>query len=151
MSHFRTVRAGIEANLGADERVFLGDVLPLLASVGVAESDPAADRLRVPVYLDDPTASDEWWRLMGEDLVAGRRADRTVFEKTVSSDPPVVLTIEEADAFLRVLNEARLALGARLGIDIESDHDTLPEPSRQVMDYLGWIQEELTVELLRGL
>lgn len=151
MSHFRTVPAGIEANLSKDERVFLGDVLPLLASIGVADSDPAADRLQVPVYLDDPESSEEWWRLMGQDLEAGRRADRTVFEKTVSTDPPVVLTVDDADAVLRVLNEARLTLGARLGIDVESDHDTLPESSRQVMDYLGWIQEELTVELLRGL
>lgn len=151
MSHFRTVRKGIEANLSEEERVFLGDVLPLLASIGIADSDPAADRLRVPVYLDDRESSEEWWRLMGQDLEAGRRADRTVFEKTVSSEPPVLLTDEEADALLRVLNEARLALGARLGIDVESDHDTLAEPSRQVMDYLGWIQEELTVELLRAL
>lgn len=151
MSHFRTVRKGIEAHLSAEERVFLGDVLPLLASVGVSDADPAADRLRVPVYLDDPESSEEWWRLMGQDLEAGRRTDRAVFEKTLSHDPPVVLTVDEADAFLRVLNEARLTLGARLGIDVESDHDALPEPSRQVMDYLGWIQEDLTVELLRGL
>ena len=151
MSHFRSVSNGIEANLSSDERLFLGDVLPLLATVGLADSDPAADRLQVPVYLDDPESSEEWWRLMGQDLEAGRRSDRTVFEKTVSTDPPVVLTVDEADAVLRVLNEARLTLGARLGIDVESDHDTLPESSRQVMDYLGWIQEELTVELLRGL
>ena len=151
MSHFRIVPEGIEANLSKDERLFLGDVLPLLASVGVADSDPAADRLQVPVYLDDPESSEEWWRLMGQDLEAGRRADRTLYEKTVSRDPPVVMTVDEADAVLRVLNEARLTLGARLGIDVESDHDTLPETSRQVMDYLGWIQEELTVELLRGL
>lgn len=151
MSHFRSVSNGIEANLSSDERLFLGDVLPLLATVGLADSDPAADRLQVPVYLDDPESSEEWWRLMGQDLEAGRRADRTVFERTISTGPPVVLTVDEADAVLRVLNEARLTLGARLGIDVESDHDTLPESSRQVMDYLGWIQEELTVELLRAL
>jgi hypothetical protein len=34
---------------------------------------------------------------------------------------------------------------------VEADHDDLPEDSRQVMDYLGWIQEELTLELMRGL
>jgi hypothetical protein len=63
----------------------------------------------------------------------------------------VTLDEEEANAMLRVLNEGRLALGARLGIDVEADHDELPEHSRQVMDYLGWIQEELTVELMRRL
>lgn len=151
MSRFRTTAEGIRVELSPEERLFLGDVLPLLAEIGAPGSDPAADRLRVPVYLDDPDANDEWWRLMGEDLEASRRADRSVFQRTVSSDEVVTLTAEDADAMLRVLNQARLALGARLGIDVEEDHDELPEDSRQVMDYLGWIQEELTVELARAL
>ena len=151
MSHFRTTRQGIRVELSAEERLFLGDVAPLLAGIGAPGSDPAADRLRVPVYLDDPEANDEWWRLMGQDLEAARQADRAVFQRVVSSDEPVTLDAEEADAMLRVLNQARLALGARFGIDVEADHDELPEDSRQVLDYLGWIQEELTVELVRAL
>jgi hypothetical protein len=151
VSHFTTVADGIRMELSPMERMFLGDVLPLLAGVGAPGVDPAADRLRVPVYLDDADANREWWRLMGEDLDAGRRADRAIYEKAVASEAPVTLDRDEADSILRVLNEARLALGARFGIDVESDHDDLPEESRQVMDYLGWIQEELTVELMGGL
>lgn len=151
MSHFRRTDDGIEASFSPEERMFLGDVLPLLAGIGAPGTDPAADRLKVPVYLDDQGANEEWWRLMGQDLEAARRADRAVFDDVVSRDGPVVLDEEEADAVLRVLNEARLALGARLGIDVEADHDELPEDKRQVMDYLGWIQEELTVELMRAL
>lgn len=151
MSHFTTTAEGIRVDLSPPERMFLGDVLPMLAGIGAPGSDPAADRLRVPVYLDDPEANKEWWRLMGEDLQSARRADRATFEKAVTSNEPVTLNDEEADAMLRVLNEARLALGARFGIDVESDHDELPEDSRQVLDYLGWIQEELTVELMRAL
>lgn len=151
MSRFRTTAAGIRVELGPEERLFLGDVLPMLAEIGAPGSDPAADRLKVPVYLDDPDANEEWWRLMGQDLDASRRADRSVFQKVVSGDEAVTLSREDADAVLRVLNQARLALGARLGIDVEEDHDDLPEDSRQVMDYLGWIQEELTVELTRAL
>lgn len=151
MTHFRSVRGGIAMELSAEERLFLGDVLPMLAGIGLPGDDPAADRLNVPVYLDDPDSNQEWWRLMGGDLDAARRADRAVFGKAVSSDLPVTLDLPEADAVLRVLNEARLALGARLGIDVESDHDELPEESRQALDYLGWIQEELTLELMRGL
>lgn len=151
MSHFRTTRDGIRVQLAPEERLFLGDVLPLLAGVGASGSDPAADRLNVPVYLDDPESNEEWWRLMGPDLDAARRADRAVLARVVAGDESMTITVEEADAVLRVLNEARLALGARFGIDVESDHDDLSEDSRQVMDYLGWIQEELTVELLRSL
>lgn len=151
MSHFRSTADGIQAEFSAEERMFLGDVLPMLAGIGSPGSDPAADRLKVPVYLDDPAANEEWWRLMGQDLDAARQSDRAIYQRVVSEEGPVTLDDEEADAVLRVLNEARLALGARLGIDVESDHDELPEDSRQVLDYLGWIQEELTVELTRAL
>ena len=58
---------------------------------------------------------------------------------------------EEADAFLRVLNEGRLALGARFGLEVEEDHDQLPEEQRDIMDYLGWLLEDLTSELSRSL
>lgn len=151
VSHFRRIGGGIEASFSPEERMFLGDVPSLLAGIGAPGTDPAADRLKIPVYLDDQEANEEWWRLMGRDLQAARRADRAVFEQVISSDEPVVLGYEDADAVIRVLNEARLALGARLGIEVEADHDELPEDSRQVMDYLGWIQEELTVELMRAL
>jgi hypothetical protein len=50
-----------------------------------------------------------------------------------------------------VLNEGRLALGARFGLDVEEDHDRLPEEQRDILDYLGWLLEELTSELSRSL
>jgi len=151
MSHFNSVTGGIRVKLSPEEKLFLGDVLPLLAGIGAPGSDPAADRLNVPVYLNDPDSNSEWWRLMGQDLEASRRSDRMVFQRALSGADPVILSDEEANSMLRVLNEARLALGARLGIDVESDHDDLSDDSRQVMDYLGWIQEELTIELMRSL
>lgn len=150
MSHFRSSKRGITTSFTKDERAFLGDVLPLLAGVGDVGVDPAATRLNVPVYLDDPGSNDEWWRLMGSDLIAARKSDRAVFGRVLREDS-VVMTGEDADAFLRVLNEARLALGARMGVEVEEDHEALPEDSRHVLDYLGWIQEELTVELSRTL
>ena len=88
---------------------------------------------------------------MGLDLDAARLSDRDVFRKVVQSDTSTVLSDEEADSFLRVINEARLALGARLGLEVEDDHDRLEEDGRRVLDYLGWILEELTVELSRSL
>lgn len=151
MRHFRSTRDGVKVSLTDEERVFLGDVIPLLAGVGSQGDDSAAERLRVPVYLDDPEANDEWWRLMGEDLQAARKADRNVFSKVIEAGDPVTITGEEADAFLRVLNEARLVLGARLGIEVEEDYESLPEESRDVMGYLGFLLEELTVELSRSI
>lgn len=151
MSHFRSSRKGIVCRFSSEEKAFLGDVLPMLARIGTVGEDPAATRLNVPVYLNDPEANEEWWRLMGEDLDAARRSDRAIFRRVIETDEQVTLTDSEADAFLRVLNESRLALGARLGLEVEDDHDRIPEDGRQVLDYLGWILEELTVELSRSL
>lgn len=151
MSHFRSTESGIEVLLSADERTFLGDVLPMLAAIGSPGTDPAADRLRVPVYPGDPEADQEWWRLMGEELDAARRSDRAVFARMVESTEPLELTIDEGDAVTRVLNEARLALGARLGIEVEDDYGRLSEEGRAVLGFLGWLQEELVDELSRSL
>lgn len=151
MSPFEASGDGIRVELSPAERLFLGDVIPLLAGVGSPEDDPAAERLSVPVYLDDPEANSEWWRLMGQELQAGRKEDRAVFERIVRGEDSTVVSTDDGDAMLRVLNEARLVLGARMRIDVEEDHDRLPEDSRQVLDYLGWIQESLTLALTRSL
>lgn len=151
VSHFKTTGKGITASFSPEERAFLADVLPLLAGIGEVGVDPAATRLNVPVYLDDPGANEEWWRLMGLDLDAARQSDRDVLRKVVQSDDSTVLSDEEADSFLRVINEARLTLGARLGLEVEEDHERLEEDGRRALDYLGWILEELTVELTRSL
>lgn len=141
----------IVVTFSPEERRFLGQVLDLLADVGAIEDDPAEARLAVPVYLDDPEANDEWWRLMGEELDAARNSDRSVYERVMTSDPPVTLQEQEADAFLRVLNEGRLAFAARLGLEVEEDHDKLPAEEMQALDYLGWVLEDLTVTLSASL
>lgn len=147
MSLFNATSEGIDVTLSPEVRMFLGDVLPMLAGVGESKDDPAAQRLKVPVYLDDPDSNEEWWRLMAPELDAARQADRQVFETAVQAQGPTTLTDEEADAFLRVLNESRLALAARLGVEVEEDYDELGEDSQMVLGYLGAILEELTEEL----
>lgn len=144
MRLFRATSEGIEVTLSPEIKMFLGDVLPMLARVGESKDDPAAQRLGVPVYLDDSDSNEEWWRLMGPDLDAARQADRRIFKKTVEAEGSTTLTDEEADAFLRVLNESRLALGARLGVEVEEDYDDLGEDSQMVLGYLGAVLEELT-------
>lgn len=141
---------GVEVDLSGNERSFLTGVLDVLMSLPRSGDDPATRRLRVPVYLDDPDSNEEWWRLMGEELNAARIADRRVFQRAIT-EVPCRLSEEEANAFLRVLNEGRLALGARFGLEVEEDHDRLPEEQRDIMDYLGWLLEDLTSELSRSL
>ena len=148
---FKSTRAGIDVDLTEDEKVFLSGLLDLLAGIPAAADEPASRRLRVPVYLDDPESNEEWWRLMEGELAAARNADRRVFQNVLTERGRRHLSNEEADAFLRVLNEGRLALGARFGLEVEEDHDELPEEQRDIMDYLGWLLEDLTSELSRSL
>jgi hypothetical protein len=150
-SRFRYRGGKIAVDLPVEEREFLADVLELLASVPATGNDPATQRLQVPVYLDDPEANSEWWLFMGEELSIARAADRDLFRRVVETEGRHELTTEEADAFLRVLNEGRLALGARFGLEVEADHDRLPEEQRQILDYLGWVLEEMTVALTAAL
>ena len=148
---FKSTRDGIDVDLTEDEKVFLSGLLDLLAGIPAAADEPASRRLRVPVYLDDPESNDEWWRLMEGELNAARNADRRAFQQVLDDRGQRHMSIDEADAFLRVLNEGRLALGARFGLEVEEDHDGLPEEQRDIMDYLGWLLEDLTSELSRSL
>ena len=75
----------------------------------------------------------------GGELSAARNVGpRTCFCRVLEGQGRAQLSNDEADAFLRVLNEGRLALGARFGLEVEADHDGLPEEQREIMDYLGW-------------
>jgi ferric-dicitrate binding protein FerR (iron transport regulator) len=86
---------------------------------------------------------------MGEELSAARRADRHVFERVMTEQGRVRLSAQDAGSLLKVLNEGRLALGARFGVEVEADHEDLPEEQREVMDYLAWLLDDLTTELTR--
>lgn len=147
MSRFRTEGEVIVASFSPEEKAFLSDVVPLL--VGLTADDPATKRLAPPVYLADPESNDEWWRLMGPELAEAKSADRSVFTRMVGSDQEVILSQTEADAVLRVLNETRLVLGVRLGIEVEADYDDLAPDRSWILNFFGLLQEELMDELSR--
>lgn len=124
--------------------VFLSDIPELLTTVGQAEADPAADRLQVPVYLDDAEANEDWWRWMGAELDESKSADRSAFTEIVSAARDgVVISRLEAFAMLRVLTETRLVVAARAGLEIEEDYETLDEHTLAVLNTLALLQESL--------
>lgn len=127
---------------------FLEDVPAALDLVGRSEGDPAAPRMQVPVYLDDSDANEEYWRWMGGELDESRAADRSAFALVLeSATSGVEVSLAEAHAFLRVLVEIRLALAARLGVEVEEDYAKLDHTDAVVLDTLG----ELQILLLRAL
>jgi hypothetical protein len=129
---------------------FLTDIPELLATVGTVGVDPAADRLAVPVYLDDAEANEDWWRWMGGELSESKAADRSAFTEILAgAEAGIDISQLEAYAMLRVLTETRLVIAARAGLEIEADYETLDEHTLAVLNTLALLQESL-IEALEG-
>lgn len=145
------VDEGVRVEIDPAEAAFLEDLLRVLAATTDPDQDPGAARLTLPVYREDPEADDEWRRLAGAELDAARRADRSSFELVLeaAAEGPTVMSRAEAAAFMRVVNDVRLVLGARWGIEGPDDYDALRPEANHALGYLGWLVAELA-ELLSG-
>ncbi|MFO7547730.1 MAG: DUF2017 family protein [Acidimicrobiia bacterium] len=141
MGPFRRTRQGIEVRLDRADVAILSQIPAMLGGVGAEPGDPAAGRLTVPVYLDDPGSDAEYWRLMRSELDESRSADRSAFGELVAgAEDGVTASPAEAEAFLRVLVEARLVLAARLRVDVAADYERLDEGDHAILDYLASLQ-----------
>lgn len=123
---------------------------PLVAALGIGThterpQDPALARLFPDGYRDDPEAAAEFRRYTEATLRdAKRRAARTALESIGKPDERQVLTAEQAEAWLRALNDTRLVLGERLGVteDVEELIDSLDEDDPRLG--LFWVYDRLT-------
>jgi hypothetical protein len=151
---FRAVAGQIELTMNPREAEALLLVPELLESVGRSGADPAAGRLDQAPYPDDPDAASEYRRLMADEMAQSRAADRSAFALTVEQSPEgVTLSSGEAEAWLRVLAEARLVLAARMGISEDGWEEEFPvdDPAVSLLHYLGWLQGSLAETLERNL
>ncbi len=145
---FHATRGGrISLQLDPAETAFLSDMLRMLDSVGEVEGDPGEKRLNVPAYLGDAEAAAEWRRLMGAQIDDDRAKDRRALRAVIESEGTVAIDPAQAEAILRAVNEARLVLAARLGIEVESDYRELDAGGAVALHYLGLFIEDLTDEL----
>jgi hypothetical protein len=135
----------VRLRLSRDERALLaGLVAELRALLDGAPGDPSLRRLSPPAYeeADDERAYRE---LMGSELLDGRRAALDLVAETVDRKS---LSAEQADAWLRALNDLRLVLGTRLDVreDTFAQEPDLGDPhghALAVYAYLSWMQEQL--------
>jgi len=145
------VRRGeeIHIDLAPAETYLLGLAPQLLATVDLDDvGDPASARLRYRARPDDDEADDRFRELTERDLASARSVDRVRF---VDSMERGTLDLEDAEAWLRVLGEARLVLAARLGIEEDGwEHDTPQEEPAEMLllRLLGAVQNELVGVLL---
>jgi hypothetical protein len=133
---------------------------PLAAALGIGTAtetptDPALARLFPDGYSDDPEASADFRRYTEPTLREQKRsAAKTALATIGEPGERQVLTADQADAWLRALNDTRLVLGDRLGVteDLEQLIESLEDDDPRlgllwVYDRLTYLQESLVQAL----
>jgi cell wall assembly regulator SMI1 len=129
------------------------------------DDDPARARLFPRAYLDptEESAEEEWQalvhpELLRERLVALSQVAATLDGVEASGDgmAKVVLPPDAVQAWLSVLNDARLALGTRLGVTEDTDYsefdsDDPNAPAHVAYGWLTYLQGDLVETLLEGM
>lgn len=162
---FRRRRGHYVATFAADEvrvlRKVASEVVGLLTE-GFDHEDPVVGRLFPDIYPRDPENSADFRRYTEGDLKTAKidQAGAVLAALPPATGGEVRLDAEAAEAWLRALNDARLAMGVRLeitdGTDLgdELDEAVLRDPTStrvfqlSVYAYLGYLQESLLQALI---
>jgi len=139
-----------------DEHLWGDDLDPLARLVSIdpnaeRSDDPALARLFPDAYSDDEEAASEFRRFTERSLRETKMAHaRTVAHSIDRSGNKIVLGDADAQAWLGTLNDLRLTLGSRLGIDEDNHEDFLALPEDHptfalyhVYDWLTFLQDTL--------
>lgn len=142
---------GVRLHFDEEELLLLGELLAELQRLLEDPDDPAVRRLFPPAH-DDREAEEQYRSLVRDQLVGGRAEALAAVRDTLGRK---TLSLEEADAWLRALNDLRLVLGTRLDVTEDIDFEKLDprEPRGRdlaVYAYLSWLQEELVEALGAG-
>ena len=130
-----------ESESGTDP---LAQMLNMSGSTQISE-DPALARLFPDGYSGDEHASADFRRFTEQDLRAQKIAVVASAQKTLSEwTGKSTLTQQQAQDWLKALNDLRLVLGTRLEINEVSDRDhETDEPGMQLYNYLTYLQGTL--------
>lgn len=160
MTMFRRSGSECVATFREDEvrvlRKVAEEVVGLLTE-GFDHEDPVVERLFPDVYPADPRDSAEFRRFTEGDLKTSKidQAGAVLAGLPEEGKGEVRLDNEAAEAWLRAINDARLALGIRLELTDESVVEYELEEALQedassarvfqlsVYSYLGYLQESL--------
>lgn len=144
-------------------RKVVGEVVALVSD-GFDRTDPVVARLFPDGYRDRAEDAAEFRQYTEGDLKTAKidQAGAILAALPAAGGTEVRLDPEAAEAWLRALTDARLALGTRLEIrdetDLEAELDSavLQDPTSQrvyqlsVYAYLGYLQESLVNALTSG-
>ncbi|MGZ4319690.1 MAG: DUF2017 family protein [Gaiellaceae bacterium] len=136
---------GVALRLPANEQALVRSLAAdLVETLGEAPGDPALRRLTPPAY-DDAADEQGYREIMGAELRNGRVQALELLAATAGNER---LSAEEAESWLRALNDLRLVLGTRLDVQEGSlldriDSDDPDAAGLAVYAYLSWLQEQL--------
>jgi len=179
MEPFRPTRGGgVRAALAPAEasllRSLVGQVITLIAPDGPPPSppedlldwdapasqpetpdDPVLARLLPDGYRDDPEASNEFRKYTESGLRSAKHQSALDLLNTLpEAGGKIQLTADQAQAWLKALNDVRLALGVRLGVTEEFEEqwgrlaaDDPQWAAYEVYAWLGAVQESLVQAL----
>ena len=140
----RTPEGDVLLRLSSEERALLVALAgELRAQLDGSTADPSLRRLFPPAY-DDAEDEHAYRELAGDELLNGRRQALDLLAETAGADR---LSAEEADAWLRALNDLRLVLGTRLDVQEGTLLDQPQTPELAIYGYLSWLQEQLVAAL----
>ena len=142
---------GVRLRFNEGEVLLLRELLDELEGLLEDPDDPALRRL-FPQAHDDPESEEQYRSLVRDQLLGGRSKALAVVRDTLGKE---TLSLDEADAWLRALNDLRLVLGTRLDVteDLDYENIDLNEPRGRdlaVYGYLTWLQEQLVEALAEG-
>ena len=149
----RSRHGGVELRLPDEERQFLKSLVPQVREVieDPDPDDPALARLYPDAYPDDEQRQAEYRLLAQVELVDSHLRALAELESSASADR---LNEDQANAWMRAINEVRLVLGTRLEITEDGDErptswDDPRMPAFAAYGYLSELQWEL-IEALGG-
>lgn len=132
----------IVVRLGDLERTALAALPEMLDRGG-----DAGGRLTYVAHPDDEAADRRYRDLVGASLEEARQQDRSVFLSGLGRER---IDADEAEAWLRVIGEARLLLAHALGVEDdgwEDESQPAEDAEMALLLYLGHLQDRL-VEVL---
>jgi hypothetical protein len=134
----------LRLRLPENEQALLREVAERTRARLADEDDPGLRRLFPSAYAD-PELEREYQHLTRRQLASGRERALELLQSTV--DRPS-LSPDEADAWLRALNDARLVLGTELDVREDLDWNAIGSEGPRALEhavygYLTWLQEQL--------
>jgi hypothetical protein len=147
----RDSAGGVRLRFAEEELFLLRELLAQLEPLLEDPDDPAVRRLFPPAHAE-PENEEQYRSLVRDQLVAGRAKALVTVRDTLGKEK---LNAEEAEAWLRALNDLRLVLGTRLDVseDVDWEEIDVHEPRGRdlaVYAYLSWLQEQLIEALGEG-